>query len=81
VEISLNTKTRLRGHGPSWPLSLAFVFAYFHIYWSKSKILLYTCVEEGCSASQAIAHEIVKMKPNYRLEIYSIEGGPKLKTV
>jgi hypothetical protein len=26
VEISLNTKTRLRGHGPSWPLSLVFVF-------------------------------------------------------
>ena len=26
VEISLKTKTRLRGHGPSWPLSLVFVF-------------------------------------------------------
>jgi hypothetical protein len=26
VEISLNTKTRLRGHDPSWTLSLVFVF-------------------------------------------------------
>ena len=30
---------------------------YFHIYWSKSKILFYACVEEGCSASLTIARE------------------------
>ena len=45
VEIILNTKTRLNGHG------------YFHIYWSKSKILFYACVEEGCSASLTIVRE------------------------
>jgi hypothetical protein len=27
----------------------------FHIYWSKSKILFYACVEEGCSAPLKIA--------------------------
>ena len=30
---------------------------YFHICWSKSKILFYACVEEGCSASLTIARE------------------------
>ena len=33
------------------------VKAYFHIYWSKSKLLFYECVEEGCSASLPIARE------------------------
>jgi hypothetical protein len=32
------------------------------------------CVEEGCSASLCMAHE-------KKLEILSITGGPKLKTV
>ena len=32
------------------------VYDYFHIYWSKSKILFYACVE-GCSASLTIARE------------------------
>ena len=30
---------------------------YFHIYWSKTKILFYACVEERCSASLTIARE------------------------
>ena len=30
---------------------------YFHIYWLKSKILFYSCVEEGCSASLTIVRE------------------------
>jgi hypothetical protein len=33
------------------------VLAYFHIYWSKSKIIFYACVEEGCSASLTTARE------------------------
>ena len=33
------------------------VQSYFHIYWSKSKILFYACIEEECSASLTIAHE------------------------
>ena len=33
------------------------VKAYFHVCWSKSKILFYACVEEGCSASLTIASE------------------------
>ena len=28
---------------------------YFHIYWSKSKILFYACIEDGRSASLTIA--------------------------
>jgi hypothetical protein len=31
------------------------VYAYFHIYSSKSKILFYACVDEECFASLAIA--------------------------
>ena len=31
--------------------------AYFHIYWSKSKIVFDACVDEGCSASLTIARE------------------------
>ena len=30
---------------------------YFHICWSKPKILFHACVEEGCSASLTIARE------------------------
>ena len=33
------------------------VYDYFHINCSKSKILFYACVEEGCSAFLAIARE------------------------
>jgi hypothetical protein len=33
------------------------VKAYLHIYWSKSEICFYACVEEGCSASLPIARE------------------------
>ena len=33
------------------------VYDYFHIHWSKSKILFYVCVEEGRSASLTIARE------------------------
>ena len=33
------------------------VYDYFHICWSKSKILFYACVEEGRSASLTIAGE------------------------
>ena len=33
------------------------VLAYFHIYWSKFKILFYACVDEGCSASLTIARK------------------------
>ena len=50
VEISLNTKTRLGGMAPRFH-----VLAYFHIYWSKSKIIFYACVEEGCSAPPTIS--------------------------
>ena len=32
-------------------------YDYFHIYWSKSKILFYACVEEGRSASLTIARD------------------------
>jgi hypothetical protein len=34
-----------------------FRVGYFHIYWSKSKIIFYSCVEEGCSAPLTIARE------------------------
>ena len=41
-----------------WPVSIVFrVYAFFHIYWSKSKILFYAWVDEGCSASPTIAYE------------------------
>ena len=33
------------------------VYDYFHIYWSKSKILFFSCVEKGRSASLTIARE------------------------
>jgi hypothetical protein len=33
------------------------VYAYFHIYSSKSKIIFYACVDEGCSAPLIIARE------------------------
>ena len=33
------------------------VLDFFPIYWSKSKILFYACVEEGRSASLTIAGE------------------------
>ena len=33
------------------------VYDDFHIYWSKSKILFYACVDEGRSASLTIARE------------------------
>jgi hypothetical protein len=41
---------------PALPLEPRFrANAYFHIYWSKSKILFYDIFEEGCSASLPIA--------------------------
>jgi hypothetical protein len=43
VEISLNTKTRLRDQEGPWPLSLVLIF--------------YACVDEGCYASLTIARE------------------------
>ena len=33
------------------------VYDYLHIYWSKSKLLFYACVEEGRSASLTLARE------------------------
>ena len=53
-------KHEKEAEGP-WPLLAPQprfrVLAYFHIYWSKSKINFDACVEEGCSASLTIAHE------------------------
>ena len=49
------SRESLKGHGP---LALFLCLKdYFHIYWSKSKILFYACVEKGYCASLTIAHE------------------------
>jgi hypothetical protein len=58
IATSLNMTTRLRGHGPSWPPSLVFVF--YHISTSivqNPKFFFYARIEEGCSAPLTIAHE------------------------
>jgi hypothetical protein len=41
VEISLNTKTRLRDQEGPWPLSLVFVFKLFSIFNSKNPKLFF----------------------------------------
>ena len=38
------------GHGSS--ASVSFLSLFPHLYWSKSKILFYACVDEGCSGLQ-----------------------------
>ena len=49
-----NVKHENEVEGP-WPRFR--VQDYFHIYWSKSKILFYACAEEACSAFLNIARE------------------------
>ena len=52
-----DVKHENEAEGP-WPLRLVFVFKIiFTFRWSKSKILFYACVEEGCSASLTIVYE------------------------
>jgi hypothetical protein len=41
MEISLNTKTRLRSHHPSWPLSLVFVFKLISIFIGQNPKLFF----------------------------------------
>ena len=58
MEIILNTKARLNGHGYSASFYDRYVFTIISTFIGQNpKFFFYACVEEGCSASLTIARE------------------------